>query len=577
MTTHMCLKRFRHEWAVLLGLLVCAWVAGAAPRGQDNAQTKPAVVAGLPVDKALALGEQMYRKGILPNGQPMQAMVNGDIPVVGTSFSCINCHLRGGLGSWEGGIVTLPINGAKLAQTRYWKFPNLSPEERNSLSLKVAPPARPPYTDEALAHVLRTGIDPGGRELHHVMPRFRLEDKDMAILINYLRNLSAEPSPGANGTTIRFATVITDEVSPEDQRDMLVPMNNFIDLHNRLPMGFGNRGYYSVDGDDMIGSYRKLALSVWRLKGPSETWAAQLDDYMAKDPVFALVGGLTYGEWKPIHAFCESRKMPCLLPLTDLPVVSDTDWYTQYFSKGYYQEGQAAARFLKAQKVPTTPGSILQIIQDGAEGRDIAAGFRDTWRELEGSDVKEINLGKGESLTPGKLQTLQQVEKPRTVLCWAGPGSLPALEGIELLAGHPDRIFMSSRLLGAKVYTLPETARSFTWVTYPYRDSKEEPNASKYAESLMAGMKERHPATRIATRTYSMLQVLRQGLMDMNRYFYRDNFMDRISMQRDQVLPDFLRLSFGPGQRYASKGCYIMQLSPGPEPQLVRKSEWVVH
>ena len=65
--------------------------------------------------------------------------------------------------------------------------------------------------------------------------------------------------------------------------------------------------------------------------------------------------------------------------------------------------------------------------------------------------------------------------------------------------------------------------------------------------------------------------------MDMNRYFYRDNFMDRISMQRDQVLPDFLRLSFGPGQRYASKGCYIMQLSPGPEPQLVRKSEWVVH
>jgi hypothetical protein len=551
--------------------------AGAAPRLRTNPKTKTALVAGLPEEKALALGEQMYRKGILPNGEPMQAVVSSDVPVAGTSFSCISCHLRGGLGSWEGGIVTLPANGARLAQTRYWKFPNLSPEERKGLSLKVTPPARPPYTDEALAHVLRTGIDPGGRELHYAMPRYNLGDQDMAILIHYLRNLSVEPSPGADATTIRFATVITDEVSAEDERDMLVPMNNFITMHNRLPMGFGNRGYYSVDGDEGIGSYRKLALSVWKLKGAPKTWAAQLDAYMAKDPVFALVGGLTYGEWKPIHTYCESRKLPCLLPLTDLPVVSDTDWYTQYFSKGYYQEGQAAARFLRSQKDPAAVGSILQITQDGPEGRDLASGFRETWLELEGSGVKEVQLKKGDSLTSAALQALLLKEKPTTVICWTGPGSLPALEGIGRPAGHPDMVFMSSRLLGAKVYALPETARSFTWLTYPYRDPKEEPEVSKYAESLMAGMKERHPATRIATRTFSLLQVLNQGLIDLNRFFYRDNFMDRISMQRDQILPDFLRLSFGPGQRYSSKGCYIMQLSPGPEGQLVRKSEWVIH
>ena len=37
------------------------------------------------------------------------------------------------------------------------------------------------------------------------------------------------------------------------------------------------------------------------------------------------------------------------------------------------------------------------------------------------------------------------------------------------------------------------------------------------------------------------------------------------------------RISFGPGQRYASKGCYIVQLSKGDRPELVRKSDWVVH
>jgi len=571
------LLRFRTLRCWTLGLCLLVTAAFATPPPQSKVTDKPIKVSGLSSDKALALGERMYREGILPSGEPMQAVVSTDIPVVGTSFSCMSCHLRGGLGSWEGGIVTLPTNGAKLAQARYWKFPNLSPEERQSMSLKVAPQARPAYTDETLAHMLRTGVDPSRRELHYVMPRYDLSDQDMAILIHYLRSLSMDLSPGADATTIRFATVITDEVSPEDQRDMLVPMNNYINLHNQLSKGFGTRGYYSVDGDEMIGAYRRLSLSVWKLHGAPGTWAVQLQAYLDKDPVLALVGGLTYGDWKPIHTFCETRKLPCLLPLTELPVVSDSDWYTQYFSKGYYQEGQAAARFLHQKGDPASSGRILTISQDGAEGAALARGFRETWSELGGEAAVEVQLEKGEVLSPSRLQAILQKEKPVTVLCWTGGSSFQALDALAGRDGQPQVVFMSSRLLGSKVYDLPEKARGFTWLTYPYRDPKEEPNVSKYAETLMAGMKERHSPSRIATRTFSMIQVLKQGLMDMNRFFYRDNFMDRISMQRDQVLPDYLRLSFGPGQRYASKGCYIMQLSPGPKGELMRMSEWVIH
>lgn len=554
-------KTLRRACAVTMGLL--ALMASAAAPTDKKA-------------KALALGERMYREGILPSGEPMQSVVSGDVPVAGTSFTCVSCHLRGGLGSWEGGIVTLATNGARLALPRYWKFPNLSPEERKELKLQN-PPARPAYTDKALAHVLRTGIDPGGRELHYVMPRYDLKDPDMALLIKYLRSLSAQLSPGVDATTIRFATVITDEVSPEDQQAMLVPMNNYVARHNQISNGFGNRMYLGVGGNEMSGSYRKLALSVWRLKGAPETWNHQLEAYLAKEPVFALMGGISYGDWRPIHAFCESHRLPCLFPLTDLPVVSDTDWYTQYFSKGYYQEGQAAARYLHGLDDPAPSSRILQISQDGPAERDLAAGFRETWLELGQGTAKEIRLGKGETLSVAALRAILQQEKPTVVLLWTGSG---AFEAIESLASQPDRpggVFMSSRLLGAKVYTLPEQARAFTWFTYPYRDPRDEPNASKYADTLLAGLTERKPETRISTRIYSMIQVLRQGLMDMDRNFYRDNFMDRIGMQRDQVLPDYLRLSFGPGQRYASKGCFIMQLSPGPEPQLVRKSEWVIH
>jgi hypothetical protein len=50
-----------------------------------------------------------------------------------------------------------------------------------------------------------------------------------------------------------------------------------------------------------------------------------------------------------------------------------------------------------------------------------------------------------------------------------------------------------------------------------------------------------------------------------------------INWRMPAVVPLYERISFGPGQRYASKGCYIVQLSDGDRPELVRKTDWVVH
>ena len=531
-------------------------------------------MAGLSPDRALALGERMYRQGLLPSGSPLRTQVSEQGPVPGSAFTCLSCHLRSGVGSIEGGVVTLPTNAARLFQPRYWKLPNLSPEARKDI-LAITPEARPAYTDETLARVLRTGVDPTGHELHPAMPRFQLSDRNMAILIHYLRSLAAQASPGVDATTIHFATVVTEEVSPEDEQAMLVPMNNYLMRHNRYSDGFENRMYLSAGGSEMSGSYRRLTLSVWRLKGPRKTWGRQLETYLAQEPVFALLGGISYGDWRPIHTFCETHRLPCLLPITDLPVISETDWYTLYFSKGFYQEGQAAARYLG--NLPPG-GPVLQITQDGPAGRDLAAGFRETWREQGRGTLKEVRLGQGVTKVSGaQLQALLRKERPAALLLWTGPGTLEALGDLADSARQPEQLFLSSRLVGAKVSELPEGARAFTRITYPYRDPKHEPEVSKYAASLMAGLTSRNPESRIATRVYSMIQVLRQGLAEMYLNFYRDNFLDRIGMQAEQALPDFLRLSFGPGQRYASKGCYIMQLSPGPDPQLIPRSEWIIH
>ena len=68
-----------------------------------------------------------------------------------------------------------------------------------------------------------------------------------------------------------------------------------------------------------------------------------------------------------------------------------------------------------------------------------------------------------------------------------------------------------------------------------------------------------------------------QGLQSIENNLYRDHLLDEMSMQMDRVVFDYERISFGPGQRFVSKGCYIIQLGPGPQPELIPRSEWVIH
>ena len=235
------------------------------------------------------------------------------------------------------------------------------------------------------------------------MPRYDLSDRDMEILIHYLRNLSSQLSPGASDKVIHFATVITDEVRAEDREAMLLPLQNYITQHNRIALNFDTKMYVFGNGPEMMLGYRQLSLDTWVLKGAPSTWRRQLEAYQKQKPAFALLGGISYQDWKPIHDFCETRQIPCLFPITDYPVISETDWYTLYLSKGLQQESQAAARYLK-NVLPE--GQVLQVVQDSPQGRALAAGFQAAWAEVGGAPVQSVPLppkaGAGLSARPGQ-------------------------------------------------------------------------------------------------------------------------------------------------------------------------------
>lgn len=536
----------------------------------------------LPKAEIIRLGERMYRNGILPSGKVMEAYIRDDVEVDSSFFSCSSCHLRAGLGSFEGGVVTPPTTGTKLYKP-YRRPPSMGDTADQSGRFIYAKTVveRPAYSRETLAVAMRTGIDPAGQVFNDVMPRYPLSDSDMSILTSYLETLSAEPSPGASSSGFRFATIISDDVSQEDRQALLMPLQRFIAQKNQqmeMYNDFIKFGYAPTA--EMKYAFRNASLDIWGLKGAPETWQGQLAAYYNNKPVFAVLGGISNSDWRPIHDFCEAQRLPCLFPTTDFPVVSESGWYTYYFNKGYSQEGEATARYLNRLETISAKTPILQIIQDSPAGKALATGFETAWKELEQKPVKSVTLTARQLGDQTAMDRLLAKHKPGVLLLWTDVGVLQGLPKLIPKLAAPGMVFVSSSYLGKKTATIAETVRDKVFITYPYR-------LTPYIGPKTGGFDAKVPILtsakdfgdrRIASRSTTMLQqATLQGLNLIYDNLYRDHLIDVMSMQMDVVVRDYERISFGPGQRYVSKGCYIIQLGPGTAPPLLPRSGWVIH
>ncbi|PKN13527.1 MAG: amino acid ABC transporter substrate-binding protein [Deltaproteobacteria bacterium HGW-Deltaproteobacteria-4] len=562
-----------------IGIFLLVWFfISFGPRAQAEDQGMTTKLSNAEI---MRLGEQMYRYGLLPSGEPMEAFIRGDIPVDSTAFSCSSCHLRAGLGSYEGGVVTPPTTGRRLYQPyrRPPSFDDVIDQAGRYVYAKTIP-HRGAYSKESLAIALWNGIDPGGQEFNPVMPRYLLSERDMDILIRYLEELSANDSPGVTGSSFSFATIITDDVSAEDRQALLVPLERFVAARNqqvRMYDDFIKFGYTPTN--DMKYAFRPASLTVWELKGPPETWPDQLQAYYDKGPVFAILGGISNSDWRPIHEFCEAQRLPCLYPITNYPVVSETDWYTVYFNKGFYQEGEGAALYLKNSEDFSEDDKILQLVQDSLAGKALSAGFDNTWSNLQRPAAKTLLLSKEQLLDQKFLAALLKKNKADVLLLWGDGDLVPALPAIVSKLAAGAQIFVSSTFLGKETSLIAESIRSRVFITFPFRltpfvGSKESFDAKVPTLTTAKDFGDR----RITSRTETMLQQSAlQGLKLLYDNLFRDYLLDVMSMQMDQIVFDYERLSFGPGQRYTSKGCYILQLGAGADPQLIPRSEWVMH
>jgi hypothetical protein len=526
-----------------------------------GAMKVPAPVSGV--------GERLYREGQLATGEPLRGERAGAPPLLGRDAACQQCHRRSGLGMVEGQIIIPPIAGRVLFAPGKRIAPD-SIAHSDATHLPATPPDRIAYDESTLARAIRDGIGAAGHQLDYLMPRFDLDDASMRELIAYLRRLALARVPGVTDSELHFATIVTPDAEPVARDGMLNVLEKYFAANNAAYYGGGAR---RASAERSVRLTRQWLLHVWQLTGAPETWEAQLDQRMRAEPVFAVVSGLGGKHWEPVHRFCERQSVPCLLPNVDLPVVAADDFYPVYFSQGVLLEAQLiAARLSQPRPDSAARVRVVQIFRRDDIGAAAAARLRAALAPGAEPVDHAIEPGGG----PQRLtQALRDVKAGDVLVLWLRAADLKALPAPT--PKNPE-VYASGVMGGLEQAPLSPAWRRIARIAYPF----ELPEARSLRLNYALGWfhLEQIPVVdeRVQVDTYIACSVLAQTLSSMIGEYQRDYLVERVEAMLSSRLVDgyYSRLGLAPGQRYASKGGYLVRFAEPTGVRVVADGNWIV-
>jgi len=512
-------------------------------------------------------GQALYRRGELPSGATLRGEREGGVSVEGMAAACITCHRGSGLGTSEGRIVVPPIIGKYLFRAHSTNVQDMSMP--HVVGVRTT---REPYTDESLARAIREGVAPNGRTLNFLMPRYALDDPAMASLTRYLKELSSGDVPGVDEGVLHFATIITPDADPIERQGMLDVMQHFIDDKNAFIRG-GIKPMHATREIEYRVS-RRWQLHVWELTGSSDRWEEQLRAHLAAEPVYAVISGLGGANWAPVHHFCQAAQLPCLFPNVSLPVVAEGDFYPVYLSRGVLLEADLmAGRIVGRHKTPGLK-RVLQVYRRGDIGEEAARALATQLGAL-GIRVEHRALPQDKGNRAELSAALKGLGRDDTLMLWLRPADLAMLPQ---QASGASVVMVSGLMGGLEHAPLPAALRSAALMTYP----ADLPDLRKIRMNFpLSWFKIRHVpvvAEHVQTDTYVSLGILAETLTDMLDSFVRDYLVERVEVMLSHRLTNgyYPRLSLAPGQRFASKGGYVVHFVGPTGTAVAADGDWTV-
>jgi hypothetical protein len=294
------------------------------------------------------------------------------------------------------------------------------------------------------------------------------------------------------------------------------------------------------------------------------------DSTSPREPVFAVISGLGGSNWGPVQKFCENESLPCLFPNVEAPTGHDSDFYSVYFSRGVLLESQLIARQLADSGARIR--RVVQLFRAGDVGEDAA---RDLQAARAGSGQQIVNrVLKAHGSAQELAGALREVGSEDALVLWLRPEDLRALDKAP---AKTSRVWISGEMGGLEQAPLPSGWRAATRMAYPVDLPGQRVVRVDYALSWFRIRKIPVIAQQVQADTYLACGLVSETWNHIVDVFVRDYLIERVEMALDHraLTGYYPRLTLAPGQRFASKGGYIVRFTDAQGTRITPLGEWI--
>jgi ABC-type branched-subunit amino acid transport system substrate-binding protein len=489
-------------------------------------------------------GKTIYQRGVSSSGREIIALM-GEIEVPASTLTCAGCHGAQGEGKTEGGVTAGQLTWAHLTKP----YGHIHPGGRK----------HGPFNELSFTRAVMSGSDPAGNPLLVPMPRYRMTQEEMADLIAYVKHLSADSDPGVTEQKIIVGSVVP----------------------NRGPLAETGAAMHDVltayfnEINDRGGIYnRKIELRVVDSRTDAGATAAAVEEFAAREQVFAFVGGLSAGADKELAALAAGREIPFVGPGTLLPVASiPVNRQVFYLQPGVVEQARALVNFAASRQGLTKMRAAV-VAYESELTLAASAACEEKAKKIGWANIDRY------SYRAGGFDASQLVRKlgsagTGVVFFFGHSGDEAAFIKEATAAKWTPHVFFLGALVGRDL--LSTSSQEFAnkiFLAFPTVPEDITPGGMSELRALHEKYKiaPRHVASQLAA--FAAAKVFTEALKRAGQGVTREKLIAALENFYEFETGVAPRLTFGPNQRVGATGAYIIGIDAGKK-QVITIGGWV--
>lgn len=476
--------------------------------------------------KQLERGRRIYLEGVSPSGAEIIAvMSDASVEVPASAVPCAGCHGRDGKGRPEGGVSPSDLTWAAL--TRPYGATHASGRKH------------PAYDEKTLKRSIAMGIDPAGNQLHVAMPRFRMNQADMADLVAYMKQLGTEKDPGVAENELRIGVLLppAGPLSPMGQAIRSAVSARFDQVNK-------NGGIYG----------RRLEPRFLEVSGPPEQRRSWTADFLTREQIFAGAASFVAGADSELAGLFAQKEIPLVGPFTLHPRESaPLNRYVFYLLPGVETQAQALARFVRTAGAPR-PAIVVpndKTLDEAVKAlRKVATAEK--WPE-------PLLVRSGRSgFTPDDVANLARQKADPVFFLGAGADARAFLQAADRLNWRP-RVLVTAPAADASLFDVPAAFNGRVFAALPTAPSPTGKAAAAYRElDAAAKLPGEHLSAQLSA--LASADILIEALRRAGRDISRDKLVTQLESLRKLDTGFAPPVTYGPNRRLGARGAYIVKL-----------------